>query len=134
MLRGFMTRLFALSLFTAAVAASACGSSASVSSPSPSSPSSPAAPTTSADVTINIQANNGAQSFSPNPSTARVGQRVAWRNADAITHNATQDAAVFQTGNLSPGATSAPIMMNTAGTFAYHCTIHPGMVGTITVQ
>jgi len=130
MLQVFMTRLFALSIF-AAVAASACGSTSSTSS---SSSSSPAAPTASADVTINIQANNGAQSFSPNPSTARVGQRVAWRNADAITHNATQDAAVFQTGNLSPGATSAPIMMNTAGTFTYHCTIHPGMVGTITVQ
>jgi plastocyanin len=25
-------------------------------------------------------------------------------------------------------------MMSTAGTFTYHCTIHPGMVGTLTVQ
>jgi plastocyanin len=25
-------------------------------------------------------------------------------------------------------------MMNTAGTFTYHCTIHPGMVGTVSVQ
>jgi plastocyanin len=24
--------------------------------------------------------------------------------------------------------------MSAAGTFTYHCTIHPGMVGTITVQ
>jgi plastocyanin len=24
--------------------------------------------------------------------------------------------------------------MSTAGTFTYHCTIHPGMVGTLVVQ
>jgi plastocyanin len=123
-----MTRLFALALLAATVVSAACGSSSSYGS------STPSAPTTSADVTINIQGNNGAQSFSPNPSTMRVGQRVAWRNADSITHNATQDAGSFQTGNISPGATSAPVTMSTAGTFPYRCTIHPGMVGTITVQ
>jgi len=26
------------------------------------------------------------------------------------------------------------VTMSAAGTFTYHCTIHPGMVGTITVQ
>lgn len=128
-----MTRLFALAL-AATFTAAACGSSNSSSSSSPSSPSSPPAPTASADVTINIQGNAGANSFSPNPSTARVGQRVAWRNADSITHNATQDGGGFQSGNIGAGATSTPVTMNTAGTFAYHCTIHPGMVGTLTVQ
>jgi plastocyanin len=128
-----MTRLFALALLAATVVSAACGSSSSYGSSTPSAPTT-SAPTTSADVTINIQGNNGAQSFSPNPSTMRVGQRVAWRNADSITHNATQDAGSFQTGNISPGATSAPVTMSTAGTFPYRCTIHPGMVGTITVQ
>ena len=94
----------------------------------------PGGPTASADVTITIQGNNGSNSFSPNPSTARVGQRVAWRNADSITHNATQDGGSFQSGNISAGSTSTPVTMNTPGTFAYHCTIHPGMVGTLTVQ
>jgi plastocyanin len=31
-------------------------------------------------------------------------------------------------------AQGAPVTMNTAGTFNYHCTIHPDMVGQIIVQ
>jgi plastocyanin len=106
-----------------AVAASACGSS-----------SSSTAPTTSADVTIGIVGINAASSFSPNPTTMKVGQSVAFKNNDTIAHDATQDAAKFNTGTLGAGATSAAIAMATAGTFTYHCSIHPGMIGTITVQ
>jgi plastocyanin len=79
-------------------------------------------------------ADRAAQSFSPNPTTMRVGQTVAWKNADSIAHDATQDAARFTTGTLNAGATSNPVTMSTAGTFTYHCAIHPGMIGTITVQ
>jgi plastocyanin len=113
---------FAALLITIGCAA-ACGSS-------PSSPSS----TVAADVTIQIVGDRAAQSFSPNPTTMRVGQTVAWKNADSIAHDATQDASRFVTGTLNAGATSAPVTMSTAGTFTYHCTIHPGMIGTITVQ
>jgi plastocyanin len=107
-----------------AVAASACGSSSS----------SPTTPTTSADVTIGIVGVNGANSFSPSPTTMKVGQTVAFKNNDTIAHDATQDAAKFNTGTLGAGATSSAIPMPTAGTFTYHCSIHPGMIGTITVQ
>ena len=105
--------------------AAGCGSS---------SPSSPSSSTPASDVTITIQGNRGNQSFTPEPSTMRVGQTVAWRNADSITHNATQDSNRFATSNLGAGATSSPIAMTTAGTFTYHCTIHPGMIGTLVVQ
>jgi plastocyanin len=105
---------------------SACGSDSST----------PTAPGTStpADVTVTIQANNGSNSYNPNPVTMRVGQSIAWRNADSIAHTATQDTSGFNTGSLAAGATSASTTMSTAGTFTYHCTIHPGMVGTLTVQ
>jgi plastocyanin len=33
----------------------------------------------------------------------------------------------------SAGATSSPVMMSTAGSFDYHCALHPSMVGTLTV-
>jgi plastocyanin len=120
-----MTRLLALSVVIVALTAAACGSDDT---------SNPSTPTATPDVTINIQANNGAQSYAPNPATARVGQTVAWQNVDTITHTATQDGGSFQTGNIAAGATSTPIMMSAAGTFTYHCSIHPGMVGTLTVQ
>ena len=64
----------------------------------------------------------------------RVGQTVAWHNADSTAHTATQDASSFNTGAINAGASSSPIMMSTAGTFTYHCTLHPGMVGTLVVQ
>jgi plastocyanin len=97
--------------------------------------SSPTAPTSGADVTISMVGNRGAQSYSPNPTTMRVGQSVAWKNDDSATHNALEDAGGrFATGNISPGASSAPKTMSAAGTFTYHCTIHPGMIGTLVVQ
>jgi plastocyanin len=105
-----------------ALAGAACGSS------------SPAAPTVSADVTISMLGDRGNQSYSPNPTTMKVGQTVAWKNTDSTAHDATQDAARFQTGTVNAGATSAPVTMSAAGTFTYHCTIHPGMVGSIVVQ
>jgi len=120
---------FSLRLLIAAIGASiivsACGSS-----------STPTAPTssTAADVTVTIQGNNGSNSYAPNPVTMRVGQTIAWRNGDSITHTATQDSGGFNTGSIAAGATSTATMMNTAGTFAYHCTLHPGMVGTVNVQ
>jgi plastocyanin len=104
------------------LAAAGCGSS------------SPSAPTVSADVTITMVGDRGSQSFSPNPSTMRVGQTVAWKNGDSTAHTATQDASRFDSGTIAAGATSSPMTMSTAGTFTYHCTIHPGMVGSLVVQ
>jgi plastocyanin len=109
---------------TLALAGGACGSSSS----------SPSAPTTSANVTISILGDRASQSYSPNPTTVRVGQTVAWQNNDSIAHNATQDAGAFASITVNAGGITTPITMSTAGTFTYHCTIHPGMVGTLTVQ
>jgi plastocyanin len=87
-----------------------------------------------ADVTINIVSMTGPNFFSPSPTTVTVGQKVAWKNTDTITHTATAIGGEFDTGNLAPGATSAAITMGTAGTFPYHCTIHTGMTGSLTVN
>ena len=87
-----------------------------------------------ADVTITIVAENGSMSFNPNPSTVNVGQRVDWRNSTAAIHTATQNGGAFDTGSINAGSTSAPITMGTAGSFDYHCSLHPDMVGTLTVR
>jgi len=120
-----MSKSTLIILAAAALMAPACGSSSS----SPTTPSGAAA-----DVTIQIQGDRGNSSYAPDPTTMKVGQTVAWHNADSTAHDSTQDQGKFQTGTVNAGATSAPITMSTAGTFTYHCTIHPGMVGTITVQ
>ena len=110
----------------ALVAVNACGSSYS-----PMSPSGGGVP---ADVTITIVGDNGNLSFSPNPGVVPVGKTVAWRNADSTTHDPTADGGSFAVGPIAPGSTSSPVMMTTAGSFPYHCSIHPTMVGSLTVQ
>ncbi|HEY2925204.1 MAG TPA: hypothetical protein VGJ98_09605, partial [Candidatus Eisenbacteria bacterium] len=61
--------------------------------------SNPAAPGGAADVTINIVAEAGANSYAPNPDTVTVGQTVAWHNVAGTTHTATDDGIpIFDTG------------------------------------
>jgi plastocyanin len=84
-------------------------------------------------MTIDINGMNGSLSFSPNPASVTVGQQIRWHNADRIVHTATQNGGGFDTGLIAPGGTSAPITLTTSGTIGYHCTVHPSMVGTLSV-
>jgi plastocyanin len=97
--------------------------------PSPTPTPGPAA----GDIVITIVGMDGSLSYSPNPATARVGQTVAWKNADTVPHTATANGGTFNTGTIAPGATSSPIAMTAAGTFPYVCAIHPSMTGTLSV-
>jgi len=95
-------------------------------------PTNPTAlPSDSGVVTINVVAINGAQSFSPNPSTVPAGQMVVWHNIDTVTHRVVLDDRSVDTGDLAPGASSRPMAIAGAGSGPYHCSIHPVMVGSI---
>ena len=95
-------------------------------SPSPSIPP--------ADVTITIAGIAGSMSYDPNPAVVRVGQTVAWRNADSLPHTSSQTGSGgFETGTVAAGATSAPIRMTTAGNLDYFCRIHPAMTARLDV-
>jgi len=121
-----------LAVVAGIVTAVACGGGSSgYSTPTAPNPA-PSPGGGSADVTITINGMLGAQSYSPNPASVKVGQTVAWKNADSIAHTATGTG--FDTGAVNPGQTSAPITFSTAGSFDYHCSFHPSMVGTLTVQ
>jgi len=127
-----MTRLIRLCSATAILALGlGCGSS----STSPSTPpgaTSPQGP--GIDFTININGDRGSASYSPSPQIMRVGQVVNWHNLDSIEHTATLDG-VFDSGRIAAfSAHDNAVTMSKTGTFTYHCTIHPGMVGTIIVQ
>jgi plastocyanin len=62
-----------------------------------------------------------------------VGSTVTWTNNDTVSHTSTADAGGFDSGILGPGAAFSKTFQS-AGSFTYHCAIHPGMVGTVTVQ
>ena len=72
--------------------------------------------------------------FSPNPIRITVGSTVTWNNATGVTHTSTSDTGAWNTGNIASGATSSAVSFPTAGTFTYHCAIHPSMTGSVIVS
>ena len=71
--------------------------------------------------------------FSPASMTIKVGDSVTWTNQDSVGHSATADDNSFDTGVLAQGK-SGTITLSKAGTYTYHCRIHPMMHGIIIVQ
>jgi plastocyanin len=64
--------------------------------------------------------------------TVPVGTTVIVRNDDGAGHTFTADDGAFDTGVIDGGGT-AEVTLTEAGTFAFHCELHPSMSGTITV-
>jgi plastocyanin len=71
--------------------------------------------------------------FAPAMITVKVGDSVTWTNKDSTTHTVTADDKSFASGDLANGATFS-FTFAKAGTFPYHCSIHPSMTGTVVVQ
>lgn len=70
-------------------------------------------------------------SFSPATVTINVGDSVTWTNNGEEDHDAAGNG--FSTGTVAPGA-SGSATFSSAGRFAYICTFHPGMKGTVVVS
>ena len=70
--------------------------------------------------------------FTPPTTTVHVGDTITWTNDGPSAHTATAKDGSFNTGTLSKGQ-SASHTFTQPGTYAYVCTIHPFMHGTITV-
>lgn len=81
----------------------------------------------------NASVNISGFAFVPASVTVSVGDTVTWTNSDTAPHTATSDTAgVFGSPTLNQGGTFSHTF-TTAGTFAYHCNIHPSMTGTVVV-
>jgi len=70
--------------------------------------------------------------FMPAEVTIAAGDFVTWKNSGTLAHSATADDGAFDSGLLQPGD-SLNVTLSNPGTYAYHCTPHPWMKGTITV-
>jgi plastocyanin len=117
---------------TVAVALLAVGVFGACSGPKTS--SAPAAPAAQARVTIvSDAATIGA--FTPPSVTASAGQTVAWVFQDTNPHTVTADDDSFTSpkGGLANGKTYSHTF-DKAGTYKYHCFIHPQMLGTVVVR
>lgn len=123
------TRLFHLTL--AALLCASCGGSGGYGGSSSATPPTTPTPTGNTNVTtITIAGQKGDQSFSPNPAMCATGQTVVWKNNDSTTHRIVIPELGVDTGNIAPGASSAPVSLANVSK-AYHCSLHPSMVGAL---
>ena len=77
------------------------------------------------------------QSFTLQDITVPVGTAITWTNLDSPNHTVTAGASGEQTGEFNSGrigkSSTYTHTFDQAGTFAYFCTVHPSMLGTVTV-
>ena len=71
--------------------------------------------------------------FSPADITATAGQSITFTNNDSAPHTATLDDDSCGTPNIAQGESNG-LTFSTAGTYPFHCNVHPNMKGTITVS
>src|SRR6266481_3500615 len=111
----------------------ACGSAPS---PTGTGTTPTAAPTATPTPTAATSSGNSVSimnfSFTPNSLTVKVGTKVTWTNHDSVTHTVTANQGAFNSPVL-PGS-SFSFTFTKAGTYAYHCMIHPYMMATIVVH
>jgi plastocyanin len=122
-------RMLSIGMFLATfVAVSACGSNGA--NGLGATPTAPTVPPR--QVTVDVAEINGPYSFYPSPVMVQADQTVVWRNDDTVTHHVVFDTGSIDTGTLAPGTLSQPMAIR-AGTWSYHCSIHPTMVGSVTI-
>ena len=71
--------------------------------------------------------------FNPAELTVKKGTTVTWTNQDSAPHTVTSDSgSELSSATLSNGQ-SYSHTFNEAGTFAYHCSVHPMMKAKVVV-
>jgi plastocyanin len=70
--------------------------------------------------------------YNPDPVTIEAGGKVIWINQDSAPHTATAEDGSFDTGTLEEGKLKSESFKE-PGTYAYICSIHPQMHGTVEV-
>lgn len=132
----------------AALSLVACGGASGGSINQPNQPDPPNQPETPSATTIRIvnrAETRGTGAFSPNPLTIALagGGEVHWFNDDrepaggeytgtGTTHSIVADDLSFNSGDLPPGA-AFDHRFQAEGAYAYHCSLHPTMTGTVIV-
>lgn len=131
-----MTRrplLAALGL-AAALGIAACSGSGATTAPTTAATDAPASGpcTTSSEAgTVNVTIEGFA--FGPSTVEASVGDVIAFTNKDSASHTATLDDGGCTTDGLGKGETGA-LVFSEAGSYPFHCRIHPDMTGTFEIS
>jgi plastocyanin len=71
--------------------------------------------------------------FRPMSLTVKAGSTVIWANMDDEPHSVVSDTGLFRSGAVDTNETFS-FKFDKPGTYHFTCSIHPRMVGTITVE
>jgi len=71
--------------------------------------------------------------YRPSQLDVLPGETVSWTNVSQRTHTVTSYAGLFDSGEV-PGGGRFAFQFNEVGTYNYHCTIHPSIVGEVDVR
>jgi plastocyanin len=74
-----------------------------------------------------------AMRFDPQELTMQVGDTIVWVNHDPFPHTVTAVGKQFDSHEIASGG-SWKYTARKAGVFAYVCSLHPNMPGTLRVQ
>jgi plastocyanin len=123
-------------------AAAACGGGSSSTNSDPTNPT-----TTGTNVAATVSITE--YLFTPETTRVAAGKTVEWVNNGALTHTTVSNNNVWTSSQLAGGTPNTyggttggqtyDYTFNTAGTYSYHCVLHPpstypGFVGTIIVS
>jgi hypothetical protein len=123
------TRIIATSLVAALAACSGGTGPYGGKTQSPPPPPPPPPPGNTVAATVGL-------AFTPNSLSINAGENVTFAFS-SVAHNVTFDTPDAATPADIPGNNSNVSIQrafSTAGTYRYHCTIHPGMAGSIVVR
>jgi plastocyanin len=67
------------------------------------------------------------------PINAKVGDVITWTNGDTAPHKVALDDGSCAMSDNIPGGGSKSLVFSVAGSFPFHCAVHPNMKGTITI-
>jgi predicted lipoprotein with Yx(FWY)xxD motif len=91
-----------------------------------------ARPAAHAHATMQVTIQNFA--FSPQTVTVAPGTTVTWTNKDNVDHTVTSDTGAWpDSGSLATNHTFSHTFAK-AGTYAYHCALHPSMTARVIVS
>ena len=125
-----VVRLFT-TMVVAALIVTACSGAGATPAPATAAPAT-AAPASAGGMAGAVSIKGFA--FNPVESTTAMAGTVTWTNEDDAPHTVTfDDASITSSGNINKAGTFSATF-GAAGTFAYKCTIHPTMTGTVKVS
>jgi amicyanin len=132
--RAVMVAAVAVIIVSLSLVVAACGnggSSGTTATIAPGSGSSTTASASGGSSEVKVIMTN--RSYDPETVTIKVGDTVTWVNEDAPQHDVVADNGEFKSDLFDKGQTFS-FKFTKAGTYPYHCSIHPGMTGTVIVE